>query len=87
MLIDICCAAVLKLMKLPRTSEEDAELTIAIAGINRPETNIINNVEVIIATQTGTLGRCVKLKIGITEIIAIMVNTLDFPYRSDNLPI
>ena len=87
MLIEICCAAVLKLMKLPRTSEEDAELIIAIAGINRPETNIIKNVVVVMAIQTGTLGRFVKVITGITEIIAIMVNTLDFPYRSDNLPI
>ena len=86
-LIASCWDALLKLKKLPLRWRGDAALTIAIAGINRPDTKIIKNVDAVRASQSGTGGRLVLIKIGKIDINATMINILTFPCLSHNFPI
>lgn len=81
-----CCMAALKLRKEPRSGGCAAAVTMAIAGMKRPDTNIMNIIITRTATQTGAGGRFVTSNSGMIDTHEMMVNILNLPWRSDIRP-
>ena len=73
-------------MKPPRRCGCTLEMTSAIAGTKRPDTNTMKMTDAQIAIGTGTGGRLVVISSGAIEIRPMAVNICCLPYRSASLP-
>ena len=81
-----CCIAELKLRKDPRSGACAAPVMMAVAGIKRPDTNIMNITITMTATHNGAGGKLVTSNSGMIDMQEMIMNILSLPWRSDMRP-
>jgi hypothetical protein len=75
----MCCTAELTPMNPPRNRLVTVEVMIAIAGTNRPDMQIMNNVVTAIAVGVPTRGKCVSRSVAPMAHTAMIVKRRRFP--------